>query len=617
MAGNRKITIEFLGDSKDLQNAIGDVDGKSSKLGATLGKVGKAAALGLGAGLVIGGAALVKMTQGAIEDEAAQAKLAKTLENTAGATKTQVAAVEDWISAQGVALGVTDDELRPALEKLVTATGDVGEAQKLASLAMDVSAGSGKSLDAVSTALMKAQNGQISGLSKLGVETKNAAGETLTFEQVTKKMGDTFEGQAATKAATLEGKMAKLKLILGEAGEEIGSKLIPIVTQMADWFLNKGLPAIQAFGGWLQDHLPPIFEKIQAVVKKVMDAMNGDVGGGLAGVKAIFDDAVSIITSVWNTFGSTIVDFVVKMFDNLKQIIGGAFDIIQGIFKTFSSLLKGDWQGVWDGIKQILSGAWEVIKGVVKQALNVLGTVFELGWTALKNIVGAAWDGIKTLIVLGITKWVELLTAIPGKFVNALSSLAGTVGGLFRDAMDAGKEKVIGIGATIVDWISGIPGKLLNLAGQFGSAGRALLQQFIDGMKNAAGVIEGIASNVWNTVRGLLNSAIGKINAALSFTIDLPLGKSITIDPPDIPALAKGGLVTRPTLALIGEDGPEAVVPLSRKHNPGGNMPGMGGGDVYNFYITTLDPAGAGKYVESVLVKHQRSTGRPLAFATT
>lgn len=610
---NKKIIIEFLGDSKDLQNAIGDVDGKSSKLGATLGKVGKAAAVGLGAGLLVGGAALIKMTQGAAEDEAAQAKLAKTLENTAGATKKQVAAVEDWISAQGVALGVTDDELRPALSKLVTATGDVAEAQKLAALAMDVSAGSGKSLDSVATALMKAQNGQTVGLSKLGIETKNAAGETMTFEQVTKSMAETFKGQAASQADTLEGKMAKLKLIMSEAGEEIGAKLIPVVTQMADWFLNKGLPAIQAFGGWLGDHLPPIFEKIQAVVNTVMGAVQGDVGGGLGKVQGIFTDVTSIITSLWDAFGSTIVDFIKKSFANIMQVVGGAFTIIQGIFQTFSALLKGDWAGVWDGIKTILSGAFEVIKGVVKQALNVLGTVFEAGWSAIKGVVGAAWDGIKTLVTAGIGKTVEFMQAIPGKYVNALSSLAGIVGGIFRDAMDAGKDKVVAIGATIVDWIQGIPGKLLNLAGQFGSAGKALLQGFIDGMKNAAGVIEGIASNVWDTVRGLLNSAIGKINAALEFTISLP-GKDIGINPPDIPALAKGGIVNRPTLALIGEDGPEAVVPLSRKHNPGGVMPGMGGGSNAPIIVQLVTPYG--KVLEQVLIRHTRDTGRPLQVQT-
>jgi hypothetical protein len=610
---SRKITIEFLGDSKDLQNAMGDADSKGGKLSGTLKKVGKMAAVGLAAGAVAGAVGLAKLTQGAIEDEAAQARLEKQLKNSAGATDKQVASVEDWITAQGKALGVTDDELRPALSKLVTATGDVAEAQDLASLAMDAAAGTGKSLEGVSLALMKARNGDIAGLGRLGIATKNAAGETMTFEQITKSMADTFGGQAATQANTLEGKMDRLKLILSETGETIGSKLIPMVTQAADWFLNKGLPAAMAFGGWLGDTFPPIFERIRTVVQSVMGGLQGDVGGGLSQIQSIFTSVTSIITSLWNTFGSTIIDYAVTAFANVKQIIGGALTVVQGIFQTFSALLQGDWSGAWDGIKKILSGAWEVIKGIVKQGLNVMSTIFSLGWTVVKGVVSLAWDGIKTLVSAGIGKVVDFLQGIPGKFTSALSSLKSTAGGLFRDAMDAGKEKVTGIGQTIIGWIADIPGKLREKLGNFKDAGAALIGAFVDGMKNAAGVIEGIAGNVWSAVKTLLNSALDKVDAALTFTIDLPGPKDISFNPP-IPRLAKGGLVNKPTLALIGEDGPEAVVPLSKKHNPGGTMPGMGGGSSAPIVVQLMLPGG--KVLEQLLIQHTRDSGRPLQVST-
>lgn len=610
----RKITIEFLGDSKDLQNAMGDAESKGGKLSGTLKKVGKMAAVGLAAGAAAGAVALFKMTQGAIEDEAAQKRLETQLKNSAGATDKQVAATEDWITAQGKAFGVTDDELRPALSKLVTATKDVAEAQDLARLAMDASAGTGKSLESVSLALMKARNGDVAGLGRLGIATKNAAGETMSFEQITKSMAETFGGQAATQANTLEGKMARLKLVLSEAGETIGSKLIPMVTQMADWFLNKGLPAAMAFGGWLSDVFPPIFERIRTVVSSVMGGMSGDVGGKMAQVQSIISSVTSIVMSLWNTFGSTIVDYAVKAFENVKQIIGGALTVVQGIFETFSALLKGDWQGAWDGIKKILSGAWEMIKGIVKQGLNVLSTAMEIGWTVLKGIVGLAWDGIKTLVSLGIDKVVDWVRGIPGKFTSALSNLKETAAGLFRDAMDAGKEKVTSIGQAIVGWIAEIPGKLREKVGNFKEAGAALIGAFVDGIKNAGGVIEGIAGNVWNAVRTLLNGAISKINAALEFTINLP-GKDLSINPPDIPQLAKGGIVNRPTLALIGEDGPEAVVPLSKKHNPGGVMPAMGSGSgVVQTIVQLVTPAG--QILEQIMIQHERDTGRPLGVHT-
>lgn len=614
----RKIVIEFLGDSKSLQNAMGDAESKGGRLSGTLGKVGKAAAIGLGAGVVIAAKGLYDMTKGAIEDEAAQAKLAQQLKNSAGATDKQVASVEDWITAQGKALGVTDDDLRPALSKLVTATKDVAEAQDLASLAMDASAGTGKSLESVSNALMKARNGEVGSLSKLGIATKNAAGETMSFEEITRSMADTFEGQAATKANTLEGKMARLKLVLSETGETIGSKLIPMVTNVADWFLTKGLPAAQAFGGWLQDTLGPIFQRVRDVVSGVMAGVDGDVSGGLGRVQAIFQSVTSIITSLWDTFGSTILDFAAKTFANVQTVIGGALQIVQGIFQTFSALLKGDWSGAWDGVKTILAGAWEVIKGVVRQALNVVGTLLEAGWSAAKGIVSAAWDGIKTLVSAGIGKVVDFVQGIPGKFSNALSSLKSTAAGLFDDAMTAGKEKVTNIGATIVGWIAEIPGKLRDKIGDFKSAGGALIGAVVDGMKNAGGVIEGIASNVWTAIKGLLNSAIDKINAALSFTINLP-GPDLHVDVGNIGHLARGTSNWRGGLAVVGEEGPELVnLPRGSRVTPHdksmGALRGLAGGG--SMAPTIVQLVVGGRVLEQILIQHTRETGEPLQVRT-
>lgn len=611
---SRKITIEFLGDSKDLQRSMDDAESKGGRLTGTLKKVGKMAAVGLAAGAVAGGVALVKMTQGAIEDEAAQKRLEGVLKNTTGATDKQVAAVEDWITAQGKALGVADDDLRPALEKLAASTGSVEEAQRQAALAMDVAAGRGVSLEQVTKAMERANNGNVAGLSRLGIATKNAAGETISMEEAQKRLADVYGGAAASKAETLQGKMDRLKLILAETGETIGSKLIPAVTVAADWFLNKGLPAVQAFGGWLGDTLPPIFERIRGVVQTVMGGVQGDVGGGLAQVQSIFSSVTSIISSLWDSFGSTLIDYATKAFANVQQIIGGALTVIQGVFQTFSALLQGDWSGAWEGVKRILSGAWEIIKGIVKQAMNVVSTAMELGWIAAKGVVSAAWSGIKELVSAGIGKVVEWVSAIPGKLSNALSSLRETVGGLFRDAMDAGKDKVTGIGQTIIGWIAEIPGKLREKLENFKNAGAALIGGFVDGMKNAGGVIEGIAGNVWSAVKTLLNGAISKINAALEFTISIP-GKDITINPPDILALKTGGRVgaNSPRMAWIGDaNEPETVLRDSQLSTlmRGAAEAATGGSGGAASVVVDLRIGGA--VIERLLIQHTRDTGRPL-----
>lgn len=571
MTSGRRIQIEFLGNNRDLDRAMDTSATRSAKFGDALKKAGKVAAVGLAVGAGIAAKALFDMTKGAIEDAAAQERLATALKNNAGATKGQVSAIEDWISAQGTALGVADDELRPALEKLVVATKDVGEAQKLTKLAMDISAGSGKSLEQVTTALAKAQNGSISGLTRLGISTKNAAGETITFEQAQKRLGDAFEGQAAKKANTLEGKIGRLKLILAETGETIGSKMIPVVTKMADWFLRVGLPALEKFGGYLQDTLPPIFEKIRAVISKVLGGMKGDVGGNLQAVKDIVRDAVSIIQSLWKRFGGIITDYVVNTFKNIKQVIKGALQVVRGIFKTVSSLLKGDWKGAWDGIKMILKGAWDVIKGVVKQSLNILKTLMKIGWSAIKGVVGAAWDGIKQLAANGLDK--------------------------------------------VIDAVKSIPGKIKALASNYRDVGKFLIDALINGLSKAGSFVSDIAGNVWNAVKGMLNAAIDKINSALEFKISLP-GPDVNINPPNIPHLARGTNFHRGGLALVGEEGPELVnLPRGSRVTPHGKsmgaLRGLGGGGV-QIIINTLDPKAAGRAVVEALRQVEKDTGRRL-----
>jgi hypothetical protein len=531
--GGRRIVIEFLGKDISAGRTANQVEGRMSRLGGSFAKVGKVAALGLAAGTVVAGKALWDMTKNAAADEAAQRRLALALKNTTGANDSQIKGVEDWISAQGKALGVTDDELRPSLQRLAQATGDIGKAQHLASIAMDASAGSGKSLETVSTALAKAQAGNMGALSRLGVRIKDTEGNALSFHEVTKQMAKTFGGQASEKADSFDGKMQRLKLVFDETKEAIGAKLLPILTDLATWFFDEGLPAIQTFGNWMSQHLGPVFTAIGNVVSRVTGGMNGDVGKNLTAIQSTFQSVSSIITSLWNRFGDTILKFATVTLVNLWHTISGVLQIISGVFKVFSSLLKGDWKGVWTGIKQILSGALTVIKALLSQALNIIKTLWRVAWIAIKGILGGVWDGIK---------------------------------GLVRAGADG-----------IVNAIKAIPGRVKALAGVFRDAGKHLIQAMVDGLKNAAGIISGIAGNVWNAVRSLLNSGIDKINAALEFKISLP-GPDISVNPPNIPHLAKGGIVRARrggVLALLGEGGhDERVEPLT-----GPNAPKGGGGD--------------------------------------
>lgn len=215
----------------------------------------------------------------------------------------------------------------------------------------------------------------------------------------------------------------------------------------------------------------------------------------------------------------------------------------------------------WDDIKRITAKVWSWVVDKVKWAAGLAVKVFR-NFT-LPGLIIKHWSKIKAVFSAGVAAVVGFAKSLPGRILSALSGLGKALTTPHRLALNAALSIVRGLGGKVVSWIAGIPGKLLSLGSKFASAGKSILQKFIDGMKNAAGIISGIAGNVWDTVRGLLNGAIGKINDALEFKIKVG-PKSFSINPPDIPQLATGGRATSATLAVIGEGRePESVLPDS------------------------------------------------------
>jgi hypothetical protein len=249
--GSRTLKLSILGDvtnlNKSLKAADSDVGGFANKLENFSKRAGQAFAVAGAAALAYAGKLAIDGVKAAIEDEAAQAKLAKTLENVTGATDGAIKSTEDYILQTSLAFGVTDDELRPSLERLVRATKDVESAQKLQSLALDISAGSGKGLETVTNALAKAAEGQTTALGKLGVGISAADLKTMDLNSITETLSNTFGGQAQAKTETYQGKMDKLTVAFNEAKESVGVALLPIITKLADYITIKMVPALNSF----------------------------------------------------------------------------------------------------------------------------------------------------------------------------------------------------------------------------------------------------------------------------------------------------------------------------------------------------------------------------------
>ena len=249
MADIRTLKLALLADTKNFIDGLDKADKEtktfSNKLDNALQK-GAAAFLAVGAAA---GAMAIKIgidaVKAAVEDEKAQKSLAITLKNTTKATDAQVKAVEDFIDKTARATGVADDQLRPSLDRLLRSTQDITKAQKLQTLALDISAGTGKDLATVTEALGKAYDGNLGALKRIGVPLDENIIKTKDFDAATKALSETFAGQADAAAETFAGRMARIKIAIDEAKEQLGQALLPLLERFAKFATEQLAPALQ------------------------------------------------------------------------------------------------------------------------------------------------------------------------------------------------------------------------------------------------------------------------------------------------------------------------------------------------------------------------------------
>jgi hypothetical protein len=157
-------------------------------------------------------------------DEKAARSLALALANTGNAFAS--IQVEQFIADLQRTTGVLDDELRPAFRTLLTATGDVKKSQDGLALALDIAAGTGKDLSAVSMALAKAYSGQTTALSRLGAGLDKATLKAGNMDDILQALTDKFKGQALAAAEGYSGQIDRLAVASNNAKEIIGKDLL-------------------------------------------------------------------------------------------------------------------------------------------------------------------------------------------------------------------------------------------------------------------------------------------------------------------------------------------------------------------------------------------------------
>ena len=467
----------------------------------------KKAAVPAGLALAALGAVAFDAVKAFAEDDAAAQKLATTLQNTTGATDAQVASVEKFISETSRAAAVADDQLRPALDSLVRGTGDVTKAQDLLGLALDISAGTGKDLGAVSDALSKAFNGNLGPLKKLDPALADLIKSGATTDEVFAAMSETFKGQADTAANTTQGKMKNLGIQMGELKESIGEAVMPLAEKL--------IPALQKFSTW-------------AANNKGLIVTLGIVIGGIATAVIATNAALAVYNAV---------QALTAVLNGGLTASNAALATSTGAVTVATTAATASFSALW-----VATGAVVIL--AIIAALVALQVKF--------NIFGKAIDGIKA----GFNAWWGVV-----KFVFG--------------AIKSGFEELKDLGEAIFDGIGG--------------------------------AFKGVINAVISGLEGGLNFAIKGLNIILD-GIDSAAGPWVNFgEIPDVklPRLAEGGITTGPTIAMIGEKGPEAIIPLDRA----GEF-GMGGNN-----ITVNVNGGNPNEILRVLQQYVRQSG-PLPINT-
>ncbi len=354
-----KVKITFDADldglKKGTKGAEDELTGFSGKVAEFGKKAAAAFAVAAAAAVAYAGKLAVDGVRAAIQDEQAQLRLADALRAATGATNSQIAAVEAQISKTALATGVADDQLRPALQRLTVATGDVEKSQKLLNVALDVSQATGKPLKAVSDALSKAYEGNTTSLGKLGIGLSAAEAKTLGFTGSVEKLTDLYGGAAARNADTFQGRIDRIKTAFGETTEAIGFALLPILDRLLGIVTTYLLPAFEKVsnalsgsgdgllsrldqvGSYIRDFFEPIWNALRFAYEKVAQAIKDNAPR--------FDSIITTLKEIYKWVADYIVPILRDVFAERIKLFGeaaaAAIKVVVPIAETVLNTLKG------------------------------------------------------------------------------------------------------------------------------------------------------------------------------------------------------------------------------------------------------------------------------------
>jgi flavodoxin len=585
---------------KNAQKAFAQLETNTQKATYALKKYGGPAALASIGAITAG---LTKAVQAAAEDQKSQEQLKIALENTVGANKLQVASVEDSVTALMYQTATADDVLRPALAKLVRATGDVTQAQKLLKLGLDISAGSGRDLSSVTTALSRAATGNFTTLTRLGIPLDQNAVKAKDLDTVIGDLSASFSGAAKKNAQTFEGQVTTLKIAFGELEETVGMQVIPILSDYAQVLVDLTTDtegAESATRTWLgrlgsgiktlalnTPALGTLLRTIGFVNKEVTDQaeylrrLNSPTSNVTKNIKnltvATVDEtdktkksneakdkaaaAAKKQADAYAKMKAAAAEAAQVIQDKLNAQLDDATSKLDAAQKSFDDFSRTVGSAVTESFNfgQAQAEAADNVADL-KDALDVTGKPLTFLDSLEKQAQKAKNFGVlvNRLIAGGLSEaaLTQVLAAGTNSGTLIAEEILGSADGILRTN-------------TLTEAMTALSDQLgKNAATKFYNAGVTAAQSYLAGIQSQLGIAPAAISS------GGFSFDFASLAAGIS------VGGLGTL-------MADGGIVQRATTITAGEAGPEAIIPLDRLGEF--TMAGSGGATV-NINVTSADP---------------------------
>lgn len=300
-----------------------------------------------------------------------------------------------------------------------------------------------------------------------------------------------------------------------------------------------------------------LFALLAPIVSSVFSAIGMIIETVFNTIKGIFEVFINFVQKAWALFGDNILSAIELVFNTIKLVIETALGIIRGILQVLTGIITLDWDKTWEGIKTIFTSVWDFIKGYIQITLDAIKLIIETvidtiklilstAWDVIKLAASTAWEGIKLAIMVPL----DLLKGLIQGVWDAIKSAADTAWGLLKGAASEVWEKISAAILLPINIVKDLIGEVWDtMKSVAGTAWNAIKDAIKKPVDIIIGIIQGVIDKAKDAI-GLLDKipGVGAAKSVFGFVTD---------------HLAAGGIVARQTIAMIGEAGPEVVIPMT------------------------------------------------------